>query len=91
MTKATPTTRRCGTCKVVKPLNEFATDRSRPQGRRYVCKSCDKARVTARHDLRLTPAQLEARIRRLAKQHARLAVLSRLSIVAHAESSGQHG
>jgi hypothetical protein len=91
MTKATPTTRRCGACKVVKPLTDYAADRSRPLGKMYVCKPCDKARAAARQDLRLTPAQLEARFRRLAKQHARLMVLSRLSIAANPEGAPKHG
>ena len=39
-----PTEKRCSTCGALKSLDAFAIDRSRPDGRKYVCRTCDHAR-----------------------------------------------
>lgn len=35
----------CRTCNVIKPLNEYYSCKNCPDGRRYVCKQCDKEKV----------------------------------------------
>lgn len=38
-----PLPRRCTKCRQVKVINEFNVDRSRPDGRGYICRSCIRA------------------------------------------------
>lgn len=43
-------TKQCSKCGNFKPLTEFHTDKSRPSGYTYYCKSCFKIRVYNFHD-----------------------------------------
>ncbi|WP_229398195.1 hypothetical protein [Micromonospora okii] len=40
--------KRCGDCGEVRPLFDFAADRSRPDGAQRRCRPCDSARQAAR-------------------------------------------
>lgn len=76
MTKATPTTRRCTRCKVEKPLDAFAGDRSRPLGKMYICRVCDGQRHAQKWHLQFwTPERLAERERHIAEVDARLRAL----------------
>lgn len=76
MIKATPTTRRCNACREEKPLLHFAADRTRPLGRRYVCRACDNKRRADNWHLKFwTPERLAERERHIAEVDARLRAL----------------
>ena len=46
---AAPERKACRSCRVVKPIVEYAVDRSRRTGRAGICKACDRGRASARY------------------------------------------
>lgn len=60
---AVPEVGRCYSCREVLPAASFAVDRSKPQGRKSICKACDRKKSKAYYR--------DNREQRLAKAEAR--------------------